>query len=101
MTPRTLPSGEAPLRAPIVIVMNPWKLCKKVLWWRVLLAALVAVLVAVLGAGLQSRVAGVRVMDATAQRSNMIVYMNRTGQTVNPFTGGTISLSDPLVHIPW
>ncbi|MDP9903106.1 hypothetical protein [Arthrobacter bambusae] len=28
------------------------------------------------------------------------VYMNRSGQTINPFTGDTSNNANPLAHIP-
>jgi RHS repeat-associated protein len=53
------------------------------------------------GHGLDPRVTGVRIMDETPQNPARVVYMNEQGQTVNPFTGQTISSSDPMAHIPW
>jgi len=53
------------------------------------------------GRGLDSRVTGVRVMDATPQNPLFRAsYMNVEGQTVNPFTGHTVSKADPWWHIP-
>lgn len=53
------------------------------------------------GHGLNGRVTGVRVMDDTAQHDRRVVYMNRTGQTVSPTSGQTISKSNPWAHLPW
>ncbi len=53
------------------------------------------------GHGLDPRVTGVRIMDETPQNPARVVYMNHQGQTVNPFTGQTISNSDLMAHIPW
>jgi hypothetical protein len=54
------------------------------------------------GNGLESRVSGVRVMDATAQNpGGYYSYFNDLNQTVNPFTGETLAPSDPLWHIQW
>ncbi|WP_133166829.1 polymorphic toxin-type HINT domain-containing protein, partial [Isoptericola sp. CG 20/1183] len=53
------------------------------------------------GLGLDSRVAGVRVMEATSHHTRRVVYMNRTGQTVNPQTGQTVAKSDSWAHLPW
>ena len=50
------------------------------------------------GLGLDSRVTGVRIIDGSGRHSNRIVYMNRADQTVNPFTGRTISPSDLGAH---
>jgi RHS repeat-associated protein len=53
------------------------------------------------GFGMNSRVTGVRVMDATAHHGRRVVYMNRLEQTVNPLTGRTVSNSSPWAHLPW
>ena len=56
------------------------------------------------GKGLDSKVTGVRVMEGNANQGPRAVYMNRTGQTVNPQTGRTVSNSDPQAHHylePW
>jgi len=49
-------------------------------------------------------VTGVRVMDANANQGPRAVYMNRTGQTVDPATGRTLPNKDPRAHhylLPW
>jgi hypothetical protein len=56
-------------------------------------------------AGLDSRVTALRVMDPATEGTyeyphGYAVYMNQTGQTVNPLTGQTIPYSDPWAHIP-
>lgn len=56
------------------------------------------------GPGLDPRVTGVRVMDANANQGPRAVYMNRTGQTVDPATGRTLPNKDPRAHqylLPW
>jgi RHS repeat-associated protein len=50
------------------------------------------------GHGLDSRVTGVRFMEANSNQGSRAVYMNASGQTVNPFTGQTVASSDPLAH---
>ena len=55
--------------------------------------------------GLNSRVVQVRVMDPVTTGpyqypNGYVVYMNRTGQSVNPLTGQTVSRADPYNHIP-
>jgi hypothetical protein len=40
-------------------------------------------------------------MDQTPHHSRRVVYMNRDGQRVNPFTGRTVESDDPWAHIPW
>ncbi len=55
--------------------------------------------------GLDPRVVSVRVMDPVTTGkyqypNGYVVYMNASGQTVNPLTGRTISNADPLAHIP-
>jgi len=50
------------------------------------------------GPGLDSRVTGVRIMEGNANQDPRAVYMNRTGQTVNPSTGRTVPNSDPKAH---
>ncbi len=56
------------------------------------------------GNGLSPQTTGLRIMDPTLSYPNGYgVYMNSatpTAQTVNPYTGRTISPSDPLAHIP-
>ena len=56
------------------------------------------------GNGLSPQTTGLRIMDPTPQYPNGYgVYMNSatpTAQTVNPYTGQTISRSDPFAHIP-
>ncbi len=58
------------------------------------------------GNGLDSRVTGVRVMDPVTggkypYPNGYISYMNAEGQTVNPWTGQTVSNADPWAHWPW
>lgn len=58
------------------------------------------------GAPLDSRVAGVRVMDPGYSGkyfypNGYVSYFNEAGQTVNPFTGQTIARSDPFWHWEW
>jgi hypothetical protein len=58
------------------------------------------------GAPLDSRVAGVRVMDPVTSGKYLypngyVSYFNEAGQTVNPFTGQTIARSDPFWHWEW
>ncbi|NJL26605.1 MAG: hypothetical protein HC897_01370 [Thermoanaerobaculia bacterium] len=50
------------------------------------------------GAGLDSRVTGVRIMEGNSNQGSRAVYMNRTGQTVNPATGRTVPNADPAAH---
>ena len=50
------------------------------------------------GNGFDPRVTGVRFMDANANQGARAVYMNQSGQTVNPFTGRTVPYSDPTAH---
>lgn len=50
------------------------------------------------GHGLDPRVSGVRFMDANANQGARAVYMNQTGQTVDPLTGRTVPPSDPAAH---
>jgi len=55
------------------------------------------------GNGLNSRVSGVRIMDAkTGPKPDgpRVIYMNSQGQTVNPSTGRTVPPTDPSAHIP-
>uniref|UniRef100_UPI000685A2B2 hypothetical protein n=1 Tax=Effusibacillus pohliae TaxID=232270 RepID=UPI000685A2B2 len=54
------------------------------------------------GHSFDKRVTGVRIMDPTNRYPNgYAVYMNKTGQTVNPFTGRTTQgKADPWGHIP-
>ena len=37
-------------------------------------------------------------MDANANQGARAVYMNQTGQTVDPLTGRTVPPSDPAAH---
>jgi RHS repeat-associated protein len=58
------------------------------------------------GLGLNSRVTGIRVMDPTfggpyPHPHGYVVYMNRMGQTVHPYTGHTIPNSHPMAHLDW
>jgi RHS repeat-associated protein len=53
------------------------------------------------GNGLHPKVTGVRIMNPTSQYPNgYVTYQNSAGQGVNPHSGGTISDSDPMRHIP-
>ena len=54
--------------------------------------------------GLDPRVTQIRVMDPVTtgkfqHPTGYVVYMNKSGQTVNPITGRTIARSDPFAHI--
>ncbi|ABY36843.1 hypothetical protein Caur_3660 [Chloroflexus aurantiacus J-10-fl] len=51
------------------------------------------------GKGLDQRVSAVRIMDANQRQGRRVVYMNERDQRVNPYTGRTISKSDPLAHL--
>jgi hypothetical protein len=58
------------------------------------------------GNGLDPRVTNVRVMDPTLPKppspgypNGYVSYSNAVGQTVNPYTGQTVSRSDPWWHI--
>ena len=53
------------------------------------------------GHGFDSRVTGVRIMDQTSRHPKRVIYMNKRGQTVDPYTGNTVRRSDPSAHIPW
>lgn len=58
------------------------------------------------GGPLDSRVAGIRVMDPVTSGKYLyphgyVSYFNEQGQTVSPFTGRTIAQSDPLWHWAW
>ncbi|WP_394347551.1 RHS repeat domain-containing protein [Pedobacter frigoris] len=53
------------------------------------------------GSGMNNKVTGVRIMDANTTQGRRINYMNTQGQTVNPWTGRTISNSDPSGHLPF
>jgi len=53
------------------------------------------------GWGMNERVTGVRIMDATKNAGRRVNYMNESGQTVDRFTGRTISNSDPRGHLPY
>lgn len=54
------------------------------------------------GWGFDSRTTGVRIMDEAPPNNPAYraVYMNETGQTVNPYTGQTIYMTDYWAHIP-
>lgn len=59
------------------------------------------------GPGIDPRVSNVRIMNPTPPKGaspgypeGYVTYENSGGQAVNPFTGKTISDSDPLRHIP-
>ena len=52
------------------------------------------------GKGMNSRTTGVRIMDPNGSQGRRVNYMNRTGQTVDPASGRTISNKDPRGHIP-
>ena len=59
------------------------------------------------GHGLDSRTSNVRIMDVKPTRGpspgypgGYVSYSNARGQTVNPYTGLTISKSDPAWHLP-
>jgi hypothetical protein len=54
------------------------------------------------GNGLDKRVTGVRLMDPTSRYPDgYVVYMNKSGQTVNPLTGQTTKgKSDSWGHLP-
>lgn len=51
------------------------------------------------GKGLDDKVTGVRIMDKTDQHPPRVVYMNQSGQSVNPTTGNTVAKKDPSAHI--
>ena len=53
------------------------------------------------GKGMSDRVEGVRIMDPNKAQGRRVNYMNKTGQTVDPKKGGTISNSDPRGHLPY
>jgi hypothetical protein len=58
------------------------------------------------GGPLDSRVAGIRVMDPVISGKYLyphgyVSYFNELGQTVSPFTGRTIPPSDPHWHWAW
>ena len=52
------------------------------------------------GKGMNERTTGVRIMDANANKGSRVNYMNKSGQTVDPLSGRTISNSDTRGHIP-
>jgi RHS repeat-associated protein len=52
------------------------------------------------GKGMDDQVTGVRIMDSSGDQGRRVNYMNRSGQTVDPKTGRTISRDDPRGHIP-
>lgn len=49
---------------------------------------------------MNERVSGVRIMDPNANQGRRVNFMNRSGQTVDPSTGRTISNNDPRGHLP-
>lgn len=56
------------------------------------------------GPGLDARVTGVRIMEANGNQGPRAVYMNSSGQTVDPASGRTVSNSNPRAHHylkPW
>lgn len=58
------------------------------------------------GHGLDPRVTGIRIMDPVTTGKypyphGYVSYVNRSGQTVNPWTGRTVPRSDPWAHWPW
>jgi RHS repeat-associated protein len=52
------------------------------------------------GYGMDKRTTGVRIMDANKNQGPRVNYMNKSGQTVDPATGKTISNNDPRGHLP-
>lgn len=52
------------------------------------------------GKGMDSRTTGVRIMDANSNQGRRVIYMNKSGQSVDPSTGRTISKNDPRGHLP-
>lgn len=50
------------------------------------------------GKGMDSRVTGVRVMDANKNQGRRAVYMNEGGHTVSPRTGRQVPPDDPEAH---
>ncbi|WP_159969642.1 RHS repeat-associated core domain-containing protein [Pseudomonas sp. 9Ag] len=50
------------------------------------------------GHSMDSKVTGVRIMDANSNQGSRAIYMNTTGQTVNPATGRTVPNADPSGH---
>lgn len=53
------------------------------------------------GKGMDKKTSGVRIMDANSNQGRRINYMNKSGQTVDPKTGQTISNKDPRGHLPY
>lgn len=47
---------------------------------------------------METRVDGVRIMDANRHQGARAVYMNSGRQTVDPSTGRTVGNSDPRAH---
>lgn len=47
---------------------------------------------------MDDRVTSVRIMDETDRHPSRAVYMNETGQTVDPATGRTTTKPDPNAH---
>lgn len=52
------------------------------------------------GKGMNERTSGVRIMDANKNQGKRVNYMNKSGQTVDPATGRTISNKDTRGHLP-
>lgn len=51
--------------------------------------------------GIDPRVISIRVMEPNAQHPNgYLNYLNKMGQEVDPFTGRTVSATNPFAHIP-
>ena len=58
------------------------------------------------GHGLDPRVTDVRIMDPVTKGkyqypNGYVSYSNASGQAVDPFTGKTVSKTDPMWHIPF
>lgn len=53
------------------------------------------------GFGLHPNASGVRIVGQAAHHAPRVVYMDQTGQTINPMTGRTVSNSNPWAHLPW
>lgn len=53
------------------------------------------------GPGMDPKVTGVRVMEASGPHADRYMYMNKMGQTVDPSTGRTVAPSDPAAHMPY
>ena len=50
------------------------------------------------GKGMDKRVADVRIMEANKNQGRRAVYMNKSGQIVDPSTGGTVANAHPRAH---